>query len=316
HPSRQGAVRHPAQYPVMRSHTRTRRGFSLVEIITALTILSIIGLSLTRLMLSQTRAFQYDSGGRRARTAARSAMNILITDLRMTQDNGGVAYLDATNNRRVDVKVPVAFGLVCVVGVSEVIMSMVPVDSFQLASMRLGGYAIRNATNGIYAYVSGGTMAAADTLSCHGGGAGRPAYYADTVRMGGRRGGVYRISGAPPAGTVPGSMAFVWQTVRYSFDPSAAYPGRLGLYRIITYGSSADTNELIAPFSSTARFSYYTNPPQTNDAATSTAPTDYNTLRGFKIFLPAEASDTVPGRTGPQKTTMTTAVFFKNTRNQ
>ena len=33
-------------------------------------------------------------------------MNILITDLRMTQDFGGVELLDATNNRRIDVKVP------------------------------------------------------------------------------------------------------------------------------------------------------------------------------------------------------------------
>jgi hypothetical protein len=159
-------------------------------------------------------------------------------------------------------------------------------------------------------------MTAADTLTCHGGGAGSPAIFADTIRMGGRRGGVYRVSGAPPAGTVAGSLAFVWQTVRYSFDASKVYPGRLGLFRIVTYGTAADTNELIAPFSTTARFSYYTNPAQLNDTAKTTAPTNYNTLRGFKIYLPAEASDTVPGRTGPQKTTMTTAVFFKNTRNQ
>jgi prepilin-type N-terminal cleavage/methylation domain-containing protein len=39
----------------MRSSTTSRRGFSLVEIITALTILAIIGSALTKMILSQTR---------------------------------------------------------------------------------------------------------------------------------------------------------------------------------------------------------------------------------------------------------------------
>ena len=108
----------------MRTHLRTRRGFSLVEIITALTILAILGVAMTKVMLSQTRGYQYDNGGRRSRTAARSAMNIMITDLRMTQDNGGVTYLDATNNRRVDVRVPIAFGVVCSTAGTSVIMAI------------------------------------------------------------------------------------------------------------------------------------------------------------------------------------------------
>src|SRR3954469_6860254 len=120
----------------MRPHLRTRRGFSMVEIITALTILSIIGVAMTRMMLSQTRGYQYDNGARRSRTVARSAMNIMITDLRMTQDNGGVSSLDATNHRRVDVKVPVGFGMVCDVTGSALVMALTPVDSFQLASIK------------------------------------------------------------------------------------------------------------------------------------------------------------------------------------
>ena len=151
----------------MRPPTRTRRGFSLVEIITALTILAVIGAAMTKMMLSQTRNFQYDSGGRRSRTAARSAMNIMITDLRMTQDNGGVSYLDATNHRRVDVRVPVAFGVVCEVTASTVAMAITPVDSFQLATIRFGGYAVRDATTGIYSYVSGGDRKSTRLNSSH-----------------------------------------------------------------------------------------------------------------------------------------------------
>jgi len=295
----------------MRTHPRTRRGFSLVEIITALVILSILGVAMTKVMLSQTRGYQYENGGRRSRTAARSAMNILITDLRMTQDNGGVQYVDATDHRRIDVRVPIGFGVVCTTSGSSLIMALAPVDSFQYASMKFGGYGVRNATTGIYSYVAGGSISSADASQCH----GSPKIYADTVTMGGRQGKVVQVTGTVPPGTVAGSMAMIWQTVRYQFDTSKVYAKRAGLFRIVTGSASADTNELIAPFSSSARFKYYTtmNP---KDTAKATAPADLNQIRGLQIYLAAEAGDTVPGRTGPKKSPLTTAVFFKNTRVQ
>jgi prepilin-type N-terminal cleavage/methylation domain-containing protein len=299
----------------MRSSTTSRRGFSLVEIITALTILAIIGSAMTKMILSQTRGYQYDSGGRRSRATARSAMNIMITDLRMTQDNGGVSYIDATNHRRVDVRVPVGIGMVCTVGGSSLVMAITPVDSFQMASIKFGGYAVRNATTGIYSYVAGGAMSAGNVNDCHGNGV-----YSDTVPIGGRTGSVVQVSGTPPAGTARGSMAMIWQTVRYSFDSSKVFPGRAGLYRIVTGSTTADTNELVAPFSWNARFKYYTTMSRSgstvDDSPKTTAPADLNTVRGLQIYLAAEASDTVPGYKGPKKTPVTTAVFFKNTRTQ
>ena len=221
----------------MRPSTTSRRGFSLVEIITALTILAIIGSAMTKMILAQTRGYQYESGGRRARATARSAMNIMITDLRMTQDNGGVSYIDGTNHRRVDVRVPVAIGIVCTVSGSSLVMAITPVDSFQLASINFGGYAVRNSTTGIYSYVAGGSMAAGNVGDCHGNGV-----FSDTVPIGGRTGNVVQVSGTPPVGTAKGSMAMVWQTVRYSFDSSKAFPGRAGLYRIVSGSTTADTN--------------------------------------------------------------------------
>jgi prepilin-type N-terminal cleavage/methylation domain-containing protein len=298
----------------MRTLSRSRRGFSLVEILVALVMLGIVGASMTKLMLSQTRGYQYDAGGRRARTSARSAMNIMTTDLRMTQDNGGVGYVDATNHRRVDVKVPVAFGVVCKVSGSSIYIAIAPVDSFQLATIHYAGYAVRN-TSGVYDYVVGDQLKSADASKCHD---ASVAVYADTISMNGRFGSIVEATStsSPPAGTGRGSIAFLYQTVGYFFDTSKIYPGRTGLYRAVNGAHTRDTMELMSPFSSSARFSYYTNPAQTNDAARTTAPTDLNTIRGFQIFLPAEASDTVPGRNGPQKTQLRTAVFFKNTRIQ
>jgi prepilin-type N-terminal cleavage/methylation domain-containing protein len=174
---------------MMPMSNRGRRGFTIVEIITSLVIISIIGLAMTKLILGQTRAFQFDNGGRRARAAARSAMNILITDLRMTQDNGGVTYVDAAN-RRVDVRVPVVFGFVCENSGTSVVLALVPVDSFQRTSAKYGGYAVRDSTTGLYTYVNAGitdTIQAAGAGRCHSGGV---SIFADTATIASRSGGV------------------------------------------------------------------------------------------------------------------------------
>ena len=301
----------------MRRHPRRGRGFTIVEIITSLTIIAIIGLAMTKLILGQTRSFQYDNGSRRARTAARSAMNILITDLRMTQDQGGVTAVDGTNNRKVTVRVPTVFGFVCEMTGSSVVVSLVPTDSFQLASSKYGGYAVRDSTTGAYTYVTAlasDSMRTAGSGRCHGGGVN---IFADTAPISGRVGGVYLLSPAPPAITAVGLPIFVWQTVSYEFKTSAIYPGRYGLYRTVGGLSGADTtsDELIAPFKSTARFRYYTQTPyRTRDVVADTVPASLNNIRGFQIYLPAESSDTMPTRNTPQSAKVTTAVFFKNTR--
>ena len=302
---------------MMRLPPSSRRGFTIVEVITALTIIAIIGLAMTKLILGQTRSFQYDNGARRARAAARSAMNILITDLRMVQDTtGGVTALDAINNRRIDVRVPVVFGFVCALTGTGIVASLVPTDSFQTASSKYGGYAVRNDTNGTYTYV---TATASDSIRSTGQGLcrGGANIYADTTTIVGRTGGVFLMSPAPPGIPAIGSPMFRWQAVTYEFKASGIYPGRLGLFRTTRGLSNTDTttDELVAPFKSTARFNYYLKSPYaTRDIPTASTPGTTNNLRGFQIFLPAESSDTMPTRNTPQSATTTTAVFFKNTR--
>ena len=299
-----------------RCRRRSRRGFSLVEIITALTILGIIGVALTKLVLGQTRSFQFENSGRRARSAARSAMNIMITDLRMTQDIGGVDSVDAVNHRWVDVKVPVAFGIVCQVNGANAVIALVAVDSFQTVASKYGGYAVRSASS-VYNYQHAGvsdTIQTVASTNCH-----TPGIYADTAVISGRSGRVVRVTPAPPGGTAVGDPAFIWQHVRYQFATSTIYPGRLGLWRRIRGRANADSlkEELIAPFASSARFAYFlTAPTSYRDTAAKVAPGNVDKIRGFQIYLPAESSDTVPGRTGPQRANTTTAVFFKNTRIQ
>jgi prepilin-type N-terminal cleavage/methylation domain-containing protein len=297
----------------MRTHPRRRRGFSLVEIITALTILSIIGVALTKMVLMQTRSFQYENAARRARAVPRSAMNVMLTDMRMVQDIGGLDSIDATNNRWVDLKAPIAFGVVCQLTGSSATIALVAVDSFQIASSKYGGYAVRT-SGGTYNYSPAGnsdTVTAVNVSNCH-----TPGYYSDTAAIGGRLGSVVNVTPAPPAGATVGAPAFIYQRVRYEFAASGIYSNRLGLYRKISGRANTDVleEELIAPFSSSARFKYFVSPANYHDTASATAPTNMNTIRGFQIYLPAESSDTVPGHKGPQHAYTTTAVFFKNTR--
>jgi len=302
----------------MRTHPHRRSGFSLVEIVTALTILAIIGVAMTKMIMGQTRSFQFENAGRRARSAARNAMNVMITDLRMVQDYGGIDSIDATNNRWIEVRTPYAFGVVCEVNASYAMIGLVPVDSFQVMSSKYAGYAVRNSTTGLYGYSAAGTsdtIKTQDVSKCH-----NPGYYPDTSAVAGRSGSVVKVTPGPPAGTAVGDPAFVYQRVRYEFKASGIYANRLGLYRKIMGRANTDSlnEELIAPFSSSARFRYFVNPANYRDTSSNTAPTqaNLNKIRGFQIYLPAESSDTVPGHTAPQYANTTTAVFFKNTRAQ
>jgi hypothetical protein len=273
---------------------------------------------MTKMIMTQTRSFQFENSGRRARTAARSAMNIMITDLRMVQDNGGIDSIDATNNRWIEIRTPYVFGVVCEVNASYAMLGLVPVDSFQTVSSKYAGYAVRDKTTGVYGYSAAGTsdtIKVQDVSKCHG-----PGYYPDTATVSGRSGIVVKVTPGPPAGTAVGDPAFVYQRVRYEFKGSGIYANRLGLYRKIMGRANTDSlwEELVAPFSSTARFRYFVNPSNYNDTSSTIAPTqaNLNKIRGFQLYLPAESSDTVPGHTAPQYANTTTAVFFKNTRVQ
>jgi prepilin-type N-terminal cleavage/methylation domain-containing protein len=303
---------------MMRTHTKARRGFSLVELITALTILAIIGVALTKMTITQTRTFQYENAGRRARAASRGAMNVMLSDLRMAQDIGAIDSLDTVNNRWIDIRVPIVFGVVCKVSGGNAELALVPADSFQAVTAKYGGYAIRNKTTSQYGYSVASSSDNVTVLDASNTDCATAGYYADTMTVAGRKGTKVRVSPAPPAGTAVGDVAFIWQHVRYQFDTSGVYKGRYGLYRRVRGKADTDSTfeELIAPFSSSARFNYFTDPPAYHDTALKVAPANLNTIRGVQVFLPAESSDTIPGRTTPNRATTTTSIFFKNTRVQ
>ena len=126
---------------------RQRAAYTMVELLIAIMILAIVATAMTRLMVTQANFTSAQTALRGARSVSRDAYNILMTDLRMVQDSGGLTYAKKDS---IKVRVPMAFGLVCAVFGSYTTVSLVPVDSALFALGTYGGTAYRDTTSGIF----------------------------------------------------------------------------------------------------------------------------------------------------------------------
>lgn len=288
---------------------RARHAFTLVEIVVALLILSVIGAAVVQLILYQARFSERQMGFRNARTVSRNAMNIMLTDLRMAQDSGG---LIAASRDSITVRVPVAFGLLCSTA-GGATMSLLPVDSAMMALAQYSGWAYRDSASGNYVYRNAGTPIALNAVS-----AGTASLCTDSVTgpgvlpvtYGTRSSRVITVADAPSGTPNPGWPVFVYQQITYSFGSSGTFSGRRGLYRKVQTSSAPISDEIIAPFDTSAKFRFYV---LNADTAQSGVPADLNTVRGLQLVLAgssprASASQRPPG-------SLVTGVFFKNRRD-
>src|SRR5262249_14707283 len=127
----------------MRKMSQSRQGFTLAEVIVAMVILAIIGTSLVRLLMSQSRFFEKQNASREARVVSRAALNLLLSELRMVETTAGVVAASSTS---LTLRVPYAFGIVCGTSGAVTTISMLPVDSVMNAEPGFSGYAWRNGT--------------------------------------------------------------------------------------------------------------------------------------------------------------------------
>jgi prepilin-type N-terminal cleavage/methylation domain-containing protein len=288
-----------------RPRLRARAGFSLAELLVATVLLGIVGGALTRLVVDQMRFFDNVQVARGARSAARGSMNIMLSELRMVQDSGGVTAI-GNDDKSITVNVPYRFGMYCATTGTVSTVSMLPADSAALALASFAGYGWRGRTSGRYTIVSGASVGASATASkCTGTGAGEAGIA--TVTINGRAGEVLDVTPAIPAGTAPGMPVMFYQTVTYSFANSSLYPGKIGLYRSVNGGTA---EELMAPFASDARFRYYK---AGDDTSRTTAPA-LSDIRGVALVLTSEGARLPAGRTSYAQAKVVTAIFFKNTR--
>lgn len=296
---------------------RTRRmrsspgGFTLAEILIAMVIVAIIGAATGRLLLNENRFFDQQTNLKTARRVARSSMTILLSDLRMVQDSGGVDSVTA-DGKLIRIRVPYEFGLVCGTNLTTTTVSMLPVDSALTAMSGYAGFAWRDTVTGSgrYTYLTPGVLStapapAASPSTCTGNGAGQAQIR--TVSMNGRSGNLYDLSSTAPSGAPVGAAVFFWQRVTYSFGSSGIYSGKIGLFRNVQGGAN---EEIMAPFDTSARFRFY----QAGDDTSEVAAPAVGNIVGIDVVLNALSPNAVSNNPTNSPGKIVTSVFFNNVR--
>lgn len=278
-----------------------RRGASIVELLVGMVILSIAGLAVARVVISQTRYFEHQKVSIQARSVPRGPLNRLIADLRMVEAVGGMV---AASDTALLVRAPYALGVTCTNIAGTLYVSMLPVDSAMYDSPGFSGYAWRQ-NNGDYTYVESGSPSIqflGDINLCN-----TPVI--TTLLASGAK-----IAKIPtPLADAPlnlGVPVILFRRIRYSFEPSLAVPGSRGLFRTVV--TTGVTEELAAPFQPGAKFRYFVAGSRQPQAV---PPADLSTIRGIQLVLDGMSERVASGKLTRQKASFTTAVYFKNRSN-
>ncbi len=291
----------------------TRRGFSLAELMVALVIAGIIGIALTRLIISQSRFMALQDGTMRARASARAGFNVIAQELRMVTAGG----LLAASPDSITARVTFASGLTCgqPSGGSQAVLLM-PYDSASFAGATLRGYAWRNAI-GNWQFQEPVTFAAgATTGDCTGLAAPIPSTIAPATAVTASSApgpGVFRVVRLQPnnVGTPTGVPVYLYQRVRYELAPSAEISGRIALWRTVL--ETMVREELVAPFdTSMSAFAFLVGnrlAPQANPPAV------LDSVRGIRLRLVGESEERPEGRTAPSRFDLTSDIVFINRAN-
>jgi prepilin-type N-terminal cleavage/methylation domain-containing protein len=269
-----------------------RRGFSLAEMMVALLLAGIIGVALTRLVISQARFVAGQDGMLQARSAARAAVNVMSGELRpVTQ--GGILAATADS---ITVLVPYAFGVACQQSSSGRVVSLLPGDSALYGSARASGYAWRDS---VWHFVSGATVGSG-TCSAP----GKPI---TTLSATGWTATSVSVSpdGVPTNGD--GDLVYLYQRIVYAFAPSATLPGRKALWRRV--GSAGASDELAAPFDTGSGFRFLVGSRLT---VRTSPPAVLDSVVGVRVRLVGQSELTPQGKSAPSRFDLATNILFRN----
>ena len=288
-----------------------RKGFTLNEVVISLVILSVIGAAFTRILTYQTRYLAHETSLRTARSVARTANNILLSDLRTVQDSGGVDSV-TSDGKLIRILVPYRFGLVCGTSALVTTVSMLPIDSATIALSVYKGFAWRDSLTGRYHYLVPANPTTSDIpvtsttpATCTGSGPGQAQINA--VSTSGRTGSTLDLKSTAASGATVAAPIFFFQKVTYSFRTSGVYPNALGLWRNVEGGVN---EELVAPFDTAARFRFY----KPGDDTSSVAPPTIAEIRGLELVLAALSPVKSSNQASKPMQKVVTSVFFKNVR--
>lgn len=278
-----------------------RAGTSLIELLIALVVLAVFVSAMTGLILTNSRSDEDVDARREARGVARSAINIIESELRMAEPAGVIA---PTNDSTLTFRQPFAFGIICATGGGNTTIGLLPSADLPstLTVSGYAGWAYRDATSGSYVYdpttsVTSGSATTCTSLS--------PSI---TPPTGGR---VVQVPSA--GGEAVGNVAMLYRQLTYSLRISTSMglvAGRRGLFR--TAGDNGTPEELAAPFTAGARFRWYIlDDVEAEDAL----PADFADLRGIQFVLTAQSRNAPRNETSFATAPFTTSIFFQNRPN-
>lgn len=284
----------------MHNVLKPRQGFTLAEVLVALTMTAVIGAAVTGVFVSQSKFFDHQEKVGFARGVTRGATNMIMSELRMLEIDQGI--IEATN-KKITARVPIGMAVICRVGNGGLTVSMLPSDQSIVDENGYYGFAYRRA-DGTYDYREPALKPTPVSTSICTGANVRIVAGSTVQRL------VYSSAGKPPADT--GAAVLLYQRVIYEFKASTAVPGRIGLFRQVEpnplYESTTVSEELVAPFDTTAKFRFYVNDqPDAQDAV----PGTLADITGLELVL--DGLSERPNSDGShQSVPSTTSVFFKN----
>ncbi len=285
-----------------------RRGLSLVELVLAITVASIMGAAILSLMVGFTRFQERSEAQRSARLVGRAAVNVLVDGVRMVDPSWGVEAVSASS---ITVKAPYAIGLVCASTLTSATVALVPVDSVLFSDGGYSGFAWLS--SGTFLPVAGGSAVVSGAFPVSCASAGIQEQTAPVSAPNQRTLVVVLTvpSGELTVALAAGTPVMLYRRLRFYFAASAqpALDGRTALWRALLDDPSP-VAELVAPFDASAAFRFYVSGSRMPRTA---PPTDLTTLRGLQFYLPGESVNAVRQRHAPEQADLTTASFFLNT---
>lgn len=271
---------------------RDTRGFTLTEMLIATVVMGILGLAMTRILITDSRFVSKVEAMMNARQAARAAMNTMAVELQMLS-RGGLTLAERTD---IQALVPYAFGVLCELQGINRYAALVPTDSLMYSHGVADGIAWRNETAD---YTTMGVATVVDAAPsmlarCTDWGIGVPA-----------RGRFIQMVVVNDSLNV-GDIFYLYQIVRYRFSTSVDVPGRIALWR--RRGDGA-WNELIAPFDESSEFRFFV---EAVDTAVIVPPANLSQVTGLELRLVGASELTPQSSPRPPSFEITTRLNFLN----
>jgi prepilin-type N-terminal cleavage/methylation domain-containing protein len=280
----------------------SRRGFTLTEVLVGMAVFALLGMTLTRILINDSRFVSRQDALMSARQGARAAMNTVVQELQMISD-GGLIWDSA---KAVQARIPIAFGVACRTAGNVTTATLMPTDSLAYASALASGAPIGVAylSSATYQFPTSNSVAissSTNTAQCT----------ADSIRIlgGTPPAKLVSIQSAPPLPMPSGAIIYLYQTVTYSFanstDPTLA--GRKALFRQV---GALTPDELVAPFDTAAGFRCLTGVTLARTACPVAA--GVSSVRGLELRLISASERPPQGASRPQTFDLSTRIVFNN----